>query len=82
MVGRSVAKTGRALVLHEDNRTGGIGAELAASIGESAFGRLLAPVVRVTAPDAPATGYSPSLEDAFIPGPPDVVRAVRRLMAV
>ncbi len=80
-VDRSVAKTHRAIILHEDNRTGGIGAELAASIGESAFGRLLAPVVRVTAPDAPAIGYSQSLEDAFIPAPSDVVGAARRLLA-
>ena len=74
----SVARTSRALVLHEDTRTGGFGAEIAATIAEEAFEELDAPVIRLTAPDTPVP-FSPPLERAFIPQVEDVVGAIERL---
>jgi 2-oxoisovalerate dehydrogenase E1 component beta subunit len=68
----SVCKTSRAMVLHEDTLTGGIGGEIAARISEKAFDRLDAPVVRITAPDCPVP-YSPPLESAFRPTAAQVV---------
>ena len=75
---RSVEKTSKALVLHEDTRTGGFGAEIVATIAEEAFEQLDAPVKRVTAPDAPVP-YSPPLEKAFIPQVEDVAAGIREL---
>jgi 2-oxoisovalerate dehydrogenase E1 component len=75
----SVAKTHRAIVLHEDSRRGGVGAEVSAILAEKALFELEAPVVRVTAPDIPAP-YSPPLEKAYLPGPDDVLRAVRSVL--
>jgi 2-oxoisovalerate dehydrogenase E1 component len=75
----SVAKTHRAVVLHEDSRRGGVGAEVSAILAEKALFDLEAPIVRVAAPDVPAP-YSPPLEKAFLPGPADVIRAVRSLL--
>ena len=62
----SVRKTSKVLVLHEDTRTGGFGAEIAATIAEEAFEDLDAPVKRIAAPDAPVP-FSPPLEKAYIP---------------
>jgi len=74
----SVRKTGRALVLHEAPKTCGLGAEIAATIGEQALLSLSAPVLRVTAPDI--TVPLPKSEDLYYPNPDRVLRAVRRLM--
>ena len=76
----SVAKTSKALVLHEDTRTGGFGGEIAATIGEEAFEELDAPVKRVTAPDTPVP-FSPPLEKAFIPQVEDVLSGLQELAA-
>ena len=75
----SVAKTSRALLLYEARRTGGIGGELAAIIGEEAFEYLDAPIVRVASVDAPVP-YAPQLEAAFLPNVEKVVAAARRLV--
>ena len=75
---RSVEKTSKALVLHEDTRTGGFGAEIVATITEEAFEQLDGPVKRVTAPDTPVP-FSPPLEKAFIPQVEDVVAGVKDL---
>ena len=75
----SVRKTGRACIVHEDNLTGGVGAEVATIIAKDAFEYLDAPVQRVAAPDVPSFPYSHSLEDALLPGPADIVRAAREL---
>ena len=73
----SVRKTGRALVLHEAPKTCGLGAEIAATIGESALLSLKAPVVRVTAPDI--TVPLQKSEDLYYPNAERVQRAVRTL---
>jgi pyruvate/2-oxoglutarate/acetoin dehydrogenase E1 component len=74
----SVKKTNRLLVVHEDTRTGGIAGEIAMRINEKAFEWLDAPILRVTALDAPVP-YSPPLEDYFLPQVEDVVKAARYL---
>ncbi|CAN5323510.1 alpha-ketoacid dehydrogenase subunit beta [soil metagenome] len=76
---KSVAKTGRAIVLHEAPRTGGFGGEIVATIAEKAFEYIEAPIVRVTAPDTPVP-YSPPLEEFYLPGSDDVVQMVKRIV--
>ena len=75
---KSVEKTSKALVLHEDTRTGGFGAEIVATITEEAFEWLDAPVKRIAAPDTPVP-FAPPLEKAFIPQVEDVVAGLREL---
>src|SRR6202011_3240781 len=75
----SARKTSKVLVLHEDTRTGGFGAEIAATVAEEAFEDLDAPVKRITAPDTPVP-FSPPLEKAFIPQVDDVARGLRALV--
>jgi 2-oxoisovalerate dehydrogenase E1 component beta subunit len=75
---RSVEKTSKALVLHEDTLTGGFGAEIAATIAADAFENLDAPVRRIAAPDTPVP-FSPPLEKAFIPQVEDVVAGLKEL---
>jgi 2-oxoisovalerate dehydrogenase E1 component beta subunit len=74
----SVEKTSKALVLHEDTRTGGFGAEIVATIAEEAFENLDAPVKRLAAPDTPVP-FSPPLEKAFIPQVEDVAAGLKEL---
>ena len=74
----TVKKTNRVMIVHEDTRTGGIAGELAMRISEKAFAWLDAPILRVTAIDAPVP-YSPPLEDYFLPGVEDVVVGARWL---
>jgi 2-oxoisovalerate dehydrogenase E1 component beta subunit len=76
----SVKRTGRLLVVHEDTRTGGIAGEITIRVSERAFEWLDAPMLRVTAIDAPVP-YSGSLEDYFLPQVDDVVKAARYLAA-
>jgi len=75
----SVKKTGRVLVVHEDNRTGGIAGEIAMRISEKAFEWLDAPILRVTAIDTPVP-YSPPLEDYYLPQVSDIVTAGKYLL--
>jgi pyruvate/2-oxoglutarate/acetoin dehydrogenase E1 component len=74
----SARKTSKVLVLHEDTRTGGFGAEIAATIAEEAFEDLDAPLKRITAPDSPVP-FSPTLEKAYIPQVEDVVKGLKEL---
>ncbi|HEX6306898.1 MAG TPA: alpha-ketoacid dehydrogenase subunit beta [Longimicrobiales bacterium] len=74
----SVKKTSRALIVHEDTRTGGIAGEIAMRISEKAFEWLDAPVLRVTAIDTPVP-YSPPLEDYYLPQVSDIVTAAKYL---
>jgi len=73
-------RTNKVLLLHEDNRTGGLGAELAALIAEEAFEDLDGPIVRLSAPDTPMP-FSPTMEEFFLPKASDVIRAARQLAA-
>ncbi len=75
---KSVEKTSKVLVLHEDTLTGGFGAEIAATIGQEAFEHLDAPVKRLAAPDTPVP-FAPVLEKAFIPQVDDVVAGIKEL---
>ncbi len=74
----SVRKTSKVLVLHEDTRTGGFGAEIVATIAEECFEDLDGPVKRIAAPDTPVP-FSPVLEKAYIPQVEDVVAGLREL---
>src|SRR5271167_2445554 len=75
---RTVEKTNRVIVLHEDTRTGGIAGEVGAIINEECFDSLDAPIVRIASADSPVP-FSPPLEEAFLPKVEDVVREARRL---
>ena len=77
----SVRKTGKAMVVYEDNLTGGFGAEVAAIIAQEAFDHLDGPVMRVAAPDVPAMPFNKPQEDAFMPSPAKIAEAMRRLSA-
>jgi pyruvate/2-oxoglutarate/acetoin dehydrogenase E1 component len=76
---KSVAKTGRVLIVHEAPRTGGVGAELAAVIADSdAFDYLDAPIRRLAGRDIPIP-YNRTLERATVPQVEDIVAAARKL---
>jgi pyruvate/2-oxoglutarate/acetoin dehydrogenase E1 component len=75
----SLAKTRRAVIVHEGCRTGGVGAEIAALLAEEGFWTLDAPIVRVASPDIPVP-FAPILEDFYIPKAKDIVTAVRKMM--
>jgi 2-oxoisovalerate dehydrogenase E1 component beta subunit len=77
----SVRKTGKAMVVHEDNLTGGFGGEVAAIIAEHAFADLDGPVVRVAAPDVPAMPFNTPQEEFFMPSPAKIAEAMRTLAA-
>jgi 2-oxoisovalerate dehydrogenase E1 component subunit beta len=77
----SVAKTGKALVVHEANRFGGYGAEVAATIAEDGFEHLDGPVTRLAGPEVPGVPYHHALEDWFMVAPMKIVAAARTLAA-
>lgn len=80
LVAESVRKTGKVLVLHEDCKSMGFGAEIAAWIGEHCFNDLDAPVQRVGALDCPVS-YGPEAESAILPQDEDIDAAIRELAA-
>jgi 2-oxoisovalerate dehydrogenase E1 component len=79
-IAESVRKTSRVIIAHEDMRSWGYGAEIAARIGEELFHDLDAPVRRVAAMDT-FVAYQPILEDAILPQPEDLFRAMAELAA-
>ncbi|HEY7222518.1 MAG TPA: transketolase C-terminal domain-containing protein [Micromonosporaceae bacterium] len=78
-VDRSVGRTGRLVIVEDGPFTGGWGATLAAGVASSHFGRLHAPVLRVTGPDAPVP-YAENLERLMTPRGPDIVTQVTDLL--
>ncbi len=76
----TVRRTNRAMIVHEDTRTGGVAGEIISRINELAFEWLDAPVWRVTAADVPLP-YAPTLEDYVLPQAEDIVNVARRLAA-
>lgn len=77
----SVKKTSKALIVHEDNLTGGYGAEIAATIAEWGFMDLDAPVRRLAGPDVPSVPFSPPMQDWFMVNPEKITKAIRELAA-
>jgi 2-oxoisovalerate dehydrogenase E1 component beta subunit len=75
----SATKTRRVLIVHEDNKFGGVGAEVSAIIAEEAFMELDAPIRRLCGPDVPAMGYAKEYEEAFMPSPQRIAAAMRDL---
>jgi len=75
----SVKKTHRLVVVHEEVKFAGSGAEIAAAVAEEAFDYLDAPIKRVAAPFTPVP-FSPVLEDAFIPSEEDIIAAVKEVV--
>jgi 2-oxoisovalerate dehydrogenase E1 component beta subunit len=71
MILGSVRKTGKAMVVYEDNRTFGAGAEIAATIAEEAMFDLDAPIVRIGGPDIPAMPFAAPLEHFYLEPEPD-----------
>ncbi len=76
----SVRKTRKLLIIHEDNKFGGIGAEIAAMVAEEALFDLDAPVKRLCGPDVPAMGYAISLEEEFMISTERMREAMRELV--
>ena len=76
---RSAKKTNRVLIVEEDNRSGGWGAEIAGQLGEEVFYYLDAPIKRVAAPDTPVPAAA-VLEAAYVPDVEKIVAAVRLMM--
>ena len=77
----SVKKTGKLAIVHEDNITGGVGAEVAAVAVEQAFEYLDAPVMRICGPDVPTMPFAQTLEDAYMPSPEKIADGLRKLAA-
>lgn len=76
---QSVQRTGKVLIVHEDNLEGGVGGEVAAIIAEHAFFDLDAPIRRLGGLDVPAMPYAPPLEKAFLPQNEAITEAMRAL---
>ena len=77
----SVQKTGKAVIVHEDNLTGGLGGEIAAIVAQEAFEWLNGPIVRVAAPDVPGVPFSRPLEKFVMPDAAKIEAAIRNLAA-
>ncbi len=77
----SVRKTGKCLVVYEDNRFLGYGAEICSIVAEEAFDYLDGPVTRIAGPDVPGVPYNHILEDWFMVNPEKIANGIRRLAA-
>jgi 2-oxoisovalerate dehydrogenase E1 component beta subunit len=76
---RSVEKTRKLLIIHEDNKFGGIGAEISAMVAEEALFHLDAPIRRLAGPDVPAMGYALPLEEEFMSSPSEMAETMREM---
>ncbi len=79
-INASVKKTHRLVILHEEVKFAGSGAEIAAQVAEDAFDYLDAPILRVGAPFCPVP-FSPPLEKAYVPSEQQLIDAVKKVMA-
>ena len=77
----SAMKTGKVLIVHEANKVGGVGAEVAAMIAEEAFAYLDGPIMRVAGAEVPAMPFSPPLEHAYLPNQEKIGAALDQLAA-
>ncbi len=77
----SFKKTGKALIVHEDNRFLGYGAEIAAILADEAFEYMDAPIRRLGGPDVPSVPFSHPLQEAFMLNPEKILNAIRELAA-
>jgi len=80
-VKKSIAKTGRVIIVEESPRRGGIGAEIAATIAEEMLDFLIAPVRRIAAPDTPAP-FSPVMEKFYVPSTERIVQTVKEIINI
>jgi 2-oxoisovalerate dehydrogenase E1 component subunit beta len=76
----SVGKTNKAMIVYEDNKFLGVGAEVSAQIAEKALFELDGPIVRIGGPHVPAMPYSPSLEHWFLPDAERIEQEMRKLI--
>ncbi|MGA8575959.1 MAG: alpha-ketoacid dehydrogenase subunit beta [Candidatus Cybelea sp.] len=76
----SLEKTHKLLIIHEDNKFGGIGAEISAMVAEEALFALDAPIRRLCGPDVPAMGYAMPLEEEFMSSPAEMAEAMREMV--
>tara|TARA_Y100000588_G_scaffold389669_1_gene493061 strand:- start:456 stop:1439 length:984 start_codon:yes stop_codon:yes gene_type:complete len=75
----TVKRTGKILVVHEDNKALGVGAEVSAIISESAFEYLDGPISRLAGPEIPAMPFSPPLEEMYMINTEKILQAIRQL---
>ncbi len=75
----SVKRTGKLAVVHEDNITGGVGAEIAAVVADQAFEYLDGPIARICGPDVPTMPFAQTLEDAYMPTADKIADGLRKL---
>ncbi|MCM3077992.1 MULTISPECIES: alpha-ketoacid dehydrogenase subunit beta [Brevibacillus] len=78
-IAQAASKTGKVLIVHEDNKEGGVGGEVAAIIAEQCLFDLDAPIKRLCGPDVPAMPYSPPMEKFFMLNPDKVYEAMKEL---
>jgi acetoin:2,6-dichlorophenolindophenol oxidoreductase subunit beta len=76
---QSVSKTGRLIIVEEDNLTGGWGAEVAARVADACLQYLDGPIRRVAAPDTPVP-FAPIMENFYVPSVERIVSAARDLV--
>jgi len=77
----SVKKTGKLMIVHEDNLTGGVGAEVAALAADEAFEYLDGPITRLCGPDVPTMPFALTLEETYMPNTEKIAEALRKLAA-
>ena len=75
----SAKKTGKLIIVHEDNITGGVGAEIAAMVSDLAFDYLDGPIKRICGPDIPTMPFAKSLEDAYLPNTQSIYDGILEL---
>jgi 2-oxoisovalerate dehydrogenase E1 component beta subunit len=77
----SFRKTGKALIVYEDNRTMGYGAEIAAILADEGFEHMDGPIRRLAGPDVPGVPFSHPMQEFFMPNPEKIAAAIRELAA-